>query len=58
MPYVIGIVISVGVALLGRYGGYDRDRAFYPTVLISSGITTCYSPPWATRFKQCFWSRR
>src|SRR5687767_7068518 len=34
MPYVIGIVCSVGVALLGRYGGFDRDRAFYPTVLI------------------------
>ena len=37
MPYVIGIVISVGVALLGRYGGFDRDRAFYPTVLIVVG---------------------
>lgn len=34
MPYVIGIVLSVGVALLGKYGGFDRDRAFYPTVLI------------------------
>ena len=37
MPYVIGIVVSVGVALLGRYGGFDRDRAFYPTVLIVVG---------------------
>jgi hypothetical protein len=35
MPYVIGIVLSVGVALLlGRWVGFDRDRAFYPTVLI------------------------
>lgn len=34
MPYVVGIVLSVGVAALGRYAGFDRDRAFYPTVLI------------------------
>lgn len=34
MPYVIGIVLSVGVALLARSVGFDRDRAFYPTVLI------------------------
>ena len=34
MPYVIGIVLSVAVALFARYVGFDRDRAFYPTVLI------------------------
>lgn len=34
MPYVVGIVLSVGVALLARSVGFDRDRAFYPTVLI------------------------
>jgi uncharacterized protein (DUF486 family) len=34
MPYVIGIVLSVGVALFARYVGFDRDRAFYPTVVI------------------------
>jgi hypothetical protein len=34
MPYVIGIVLSVGVAVFGRYVGFDRDRAFYPTVMI------------------------
>jgi hypothetical protein len=34
MPYVIGIVLSMGVALFARYVGFDRDRAFYPTVLI------------------------
>jgi hypothetical protein len=27
MPYVIGIVLSVGVALFARYVGFDRDRA-------------------------------
>lgn len=34
MPYVVGIVLSVGVAFLARSVGFDRDRAFYPTVLI------------------------
>ena len=34
MPYVIGIVISAGVAVFARYVGFDRDRAFYPTVRI------------------------
>lgn len=34
MPYLIGIVLSVGVALLARWVGFDRDRAFYPTVMI------------------------
>jgi hypothetical protein len=34
MPYVIGIVLSVGVASLARCVGFDRDRAFYPTVLM------------------------
>ena len=32
MPYVIGIVLSVSVALFARWVGFDRDRAFYPTV--------------------------
>jgi hypothetical protein len=34
VPYVIGIVLSVSVALFARYVGFDRDRAFYPTVMI------------------------
>ena len=34
MPYAIGVVLSVSVALLARRVGFDRDRAFYPTVLI------------------------
>jgi hydrogenase-4 membrane subunit HyfE len=34
MPYVIGIVLSVVVALFGRYVAFDRDRAFYPTIMI------------------------
>ena len=34
MPYVIGIGLSVGVAVFARYVRFDRDRAFYPTVMI------------------------
>jgi hypothetical protein len=34
MPYVIGVVLSVAVAAFARCVGFDRDRAFYPTVLI------------------------
>jgi hypothetical protein len=34
MPFVIGIVLSVGVAVFARQVGLDRDRAFYPTVTI------------------------
>jgi hypothetical protein len=34
MPFVIGIVLSVGVAFFARYVEFDRDRAFYPTVMI------------------------
>jgi hypothetical protein len=34
LPYVIGIVLSIGVAVFARSVGFDRDRAFYPTVLI------------------------
>jgi hypothetical protein len=34
MPYLIGILASAGVAVFARYVGFDRDRAFYPTVVI------------------------
>ena len=34
MPYVIGIVLSAVVAVFARYVRFDRDRAFYPTVVI------------------------
>jgi len=33
-PYVVGIVLSIGVALFARLVRLDRDRAFYPTVTI------------------------
>ena len=34
MPPVIGAVLSIAVAVAARAVGFDRDRAFYPTVLI------------------------
>ena len=34
LPYVVGIVLSIAVALFARSVGFDRDRAFYPAVLI------------------------
>ena len=36
MSYITGIVIGVVVGLFGRLAGFDRDRAFYPTVVIVS----------------------
>lgn len=34
LPYVAGILVSIGVALFARLVKHDRDRAFYPTVMI------------------------
>lgn len=34
MPYLIGVVLALAVALFARIVGLDRDRAFYPTVMI------------------------
>ena len=34
LPSVVGVVLSAGVAVFARSVGLDRDRAFYPTVMI------------------------
>jgi hypothetical protein len=34
MPYLVGIVLALGVVLFARYAGFDRDRAFYPSVVL------------------------
>ena len=34
MPYAVGVALAVLVFLMGRIVGYDRDRAFYSTVLM------------------------
>ena len=34
MEYLVGVLLALGVATLAALSGLDRDRAFYPTVLI------------------------
>ena len=34
MGAIVGVGVAVLTALLGRVVGFDRDRAFYPTLLI------------------------
>jgi hypothetical protein len=34
MATIVGIVSALLTSLLGRVAGFDRDRAFYPTILI------------------------
>ena len=34
MSYVVGIALALGVSAFGSVSGFDRDRAFYPTVLV------------------------
>lgn len=34
LPWVVGAGLAVGVSVFARVVGLDRDRAFYPTVLI------------------------
>jgi hypothetical protein len=34
LPYAIGIVLALLVSLVARLVGLDRDRAFYPTILM------------------------
>ena len=34
MNYAIGVALAFPIAFLARTAGFDRDRSFYPTVLI------------------------
>jgi hypothetical protein len=34
MEYLIGVILSLAVAGFAAVIGFDRERAFYPTVLI------------------------
>ena len=36
-PAVIGVGLAIGLAAFARLVGFDRDRAFYPVVLIIVG---------------------
>jgi hypothetical protein len=37
MPYVVGAVAALLTYALGKVAGFDRDRAFYATILIVVG---------------------
>lgn len=39
MEYLIGLLVSAGVAGFAAWVGFDRERVFYPTVLI---VTASY----------------
>lgn len=41
MEYLIGAVLALSVGLSATFLGLDRDRAFYPTVMIV--IASCYA---------------
>lgn len=34
MAHLVGIVLALGVALFAKLVGLDKDRAFYPTVMV------------------------
>lgn len=34
LPIIVGLTLGVGIAAAARWAGYDRDRSFYPTVLM------------------------
>ena len=33
-PFLVGVLLAVAVAAIGRFTKFDRDRSFYATVLI------------------------
>jgi hypothetical protein len=37
MEYLIGVVVAVAVCVFGVLAGFDRDRVFYPTMVIVVG---------------------
>lgn len=39
MPFIIGVTLALAVAIFARVVGLDRDRSFYPTVMIVIAIT-------------------
>jgi hypothetical protein len=34
MGFIVGVVLALLVSVLARLTGFDRDRAFYPTLLV------------------------
>jgi len=40
MEYMVGVVLALSISGLATVVGFDRDRAFYPTLTIV--IASCY----------------
>ena len=38
MEYLVAVILGLVVAGFAATSGFDRDRAFYPTVLIVVGV--------------------
>ncbi len=38
MEYMVGTLSAVALLVFGKISGFDRDRSFYPTVLIVIGF--------------------
>ena len=49
MGYFIGATLALAVGVFGTRAGLDRDRAFYPTVMIVIAAYCIHSPPTASR---------
>jgi hypothetical protein len=39
LPYLVGIILAVAVGVLGTLVRYDRDRAYYSTILM---VVACF----------------
>ena len=49
MEYLIGLILATSAAGLATVVGFDRERAFYPTVLIVIASYYVCSRPWKLR---------
>lgn len=34
MEYLVGVVLALSVGLLGTLAGFERERSFYPTIMV------------------------
>ncbi|MFO1512844.1 MAG: hypothetical protein U1F83_08040 [Verrucomicrobiota bacterium] len=41
MAYLIGVSLALAISLMARIVGLDRDRAFYPTVMMVIALLYC-----------------
>jgi hypothetical protein len=53
MGYFIGVALSIAIAALAAIVGFDRERAFDPTVLMVIASYYVCSPPWVRTTWQC-----